>query len=123
MPSARKRSRAPSNGRQIVEKAADLDEVLAKTRELKEALRTKGNDKLDPEADSIPSGIVEVQELSSTEVIEGIEGVALNIAHQVLARKGFSMDIPSRAASVSVNYCFLFIVVLFSSFSRFPRCL
>lgn len=47
----------------------------------------------------IPAGIVEVDELSATEVLEGIEGIALHITQQVLNKKGFSMDIPSRAAS------------------------
>ena len=49
--------------------------------------------------DKIPKDIVEVDELSATEVLEGIEGVALRITQQVLSKKGFSMEIPSRAAS------------------------
>ena len=48
---------------------------------------------------TIPSDIVEVDELSATEVLEGIENIALRITESVLAKKGFSMDIPSRAAS------------------------
>ncbi|KAL7535636.1 hypothetical protein ACHAXR_006627 [Thalassiosira sp. AJA248-18] len=43
--------------------------------------------------------IVEVVEMNSTEVIEGIENVAVAIAHQVLSKQGFQLDIPSRAAS------------------------
>jgi len=43
--------------------------------------------------------IVEVVEMNSTEVIEGIENVAMTVAHQVLAKQGFQLDIPSRAAS------------------------
>jgi len=43
--------------------------------------------------------IVEVVEMNSTEVIEGIENVAVVVAHQVLAKQGFQLDIPSRAAS------------------------
>ena len=38
--------------------------------------------------------IVEVVEMSSTEVMEGIENVAMKIAHQVLAKQGFQLDIP-----------------------------
>jgi hypothetical protein len=75
---------------------------MVKCRALKEELRKKALTKVDPDPDEIPSGIVEVAELSSSEVLEGIEGFALTIASQVLARKGFSMNIPSRAASVSV---------------------
>ncbi|KAL3922180.1 MAG: hypothetical protein SGARI_006513 [Bacillariaceae sp.] len=37
--------------------------------------------------------------MSATEVLEGIEGIALKITHQVLSKQGFSLDIPSRAAS------------------------
>eukprot|EP00581_Thalassiosira_minuscula_P018017 CAMPEP_0183732194 /NCGR_PEP_ID=MMETSP0737-20130205/37751_1 /TAXON_ID=385413 /ORGANISM="Thalassiosira miniscula, Strain CCMP1093" /LENGTH=500 /DNA_ID=CAMNT_0025965123 /DNA_START=10 /DNA_END=1512 /DNA_ORIENTATION=+ len=43
--------------------------------------------------------IVEVVEMNSTEVMEGIENVAVRVAHQVLAKQGFQLDIPSRAAS------------------------
>ena len=43
--------------------------------------------------------IVEVVEMNSTEVMEGIEAVAVKIAHQVLAKQGFQLDIPSRGAS------------------------
>ena len=88
--SERKRKRGPAN---------DLDQVLAKCRGLKEELRKKASIKVDL-PDDVPSAIVEVNELSSSEVIEGIEGIALRITEQVLAKKGFSMDIPSRAASV-----------------------
>lgn len=48
------------------------------------------------------SDIVEVAEMSSTEVIEGIEAVAVKIMHQVLNKQGFTMEIPSRAASNQV---------------------
>ena len=43
--------------------------------------------------------IVEVVEMNSTEVMEGIENVAIKIAHQVLAKQGFQLDIPSRTNS------------------------
>jgi len=45
------------------------------------------------------SEIVEVAEMSTTEVLEGIESVAVKIMHQVLAKQGFTLEIPSRAAS------------------------
>jgi len=43
--------------------------------------------------------IVEVVEMNSTEVMEGIENVAVAVAHQVMAKQGFRLEIPSRAAS------------------------
>ncbi|KAL7505345.1 hypothetical protein ACHAXN_002851 [Cyclotella atomus] len=43
--------------------------------------------------------IVEVAEMNSTQVVEGIENVAVKIARQVLAKQGFQLEIPSRAAS------------------------
>ena len=88
--------------RMQVEKAADLDVVLAKCRQLRTKLEGKISTKnVSPKdlPDSIPSDIVEVGSLTVTEVLEGIEGIALKIAQQVLSKKGFSMDIPSRAAS------------------------
>jgi hypothetical protein len=110
---ARKRSRTSSDAppkrpippkRVLVQPASDLDAVLVKCRALKEELKAKALAKVDADPDEIPSGIVEVAELSSSEVLEGIEGFALTIAGTVLARKGFSMNIPSRAASVSLSY-------------------
>ena len=38
--------------------------------------------------------IVEVVEMNSTEVMEGIENVAVHIAQQVLAKQGFQLAIP-----------------------------
>jgi meiotic recombination protein SPO11 len=49
--------------------------------------------------DGVPSNIVEVADLSATYVLEGIESIAVNIANQVLTKKGFSFDIPSRAST------------------------
>ena len=40
--------------------------------------------------------IVEVVEMNSTEVMEGIENVAVHIAQQVLAKQGFQLAIPCR---------------------------
>jgi meiotic recombination protein SPO11 len=91
--SSRKRNRV------VVDVADDLDVVMAKTRELKAALRSQDNSERDVVPDGIPSDILEVDELSASEVLDGIEQVGLKIAHQVLAKQGFSMEIPSRAAS------------------------
>jgi meiotic recombination protein SPO11 len=86
-----------------VKLAADADLVLAKCRELKEKLRREKREAATAgtpsDDDVIPKDIVEVDELSTTEVLEGIEGVALQITRQVLKKKGFSMEIPSRASS------------------------
>lgn len=46
--------------------------------------------------------IVEVSEMNTTEVIEGIEAIAMKIARQVLDKRGFQLEIPSRAASNQV---------------------
>ena len=46
--------------------------------------------------------IIEVSEMSSTEVVESIEAVAVQIAKQVLQKKGFSLDIPTRSAANQV---------------------
>lgn len=102
-----KRSRAvegeaSSRKRVQVEKADDLDVVLHKCRQLKAALREKGetDGPGKPLPESVKSeDIVEVAELSATEVLEGIEGVALNIAKQVLSKQGFTLDVPSRSAT------------------------
>jgi Type IIB DNA topoisomerase len=57
--------------------------------------------KMDPATtpDTIPSKIIEVSELKAKEVLEGMETLALRIANQVLTKQGFSMVVPSRAAS------------------------
>eukprot|EP01082_Thalassiosira_pseudonana_P009474 g8525.t1.2.5e17418a g8525 g8525.t1 contig3:294439-295741(-) len=46
--------------------------------------------------------IVEVVEMNTTQVMEGIENVAVKIAKQVLAKQGFQLEIPSRSASNQV---------------------
>ena len=43
--------------------------------------------------------IIEVSEMSTTEVVEAIESVAIQIANQVLQKKGFSLEIPSRSST------------------------
>lgn len=105
--------------RQQVVIAKDADRVLKKCRDLKAALRAKARAKAEQqgkpvlEYDSsdfleeikvaspatIPSNIVEVSELSATEVLEGMETIALSVANQVLSKQGFSMAVPSRASS------------------------
>lgn len=95
--------------RKIVERAKDADRVLAKCRKLKQSLMAKAEAAKDLNASSvlslpetIPSSIVEVANLPASQVIEGMECIALGIAQQVLAKKGFSMEVPSRAASNQV---------------------
>jgi len=97
--------------REVVKLAVDADTVLAKCRALKEKLRrkkensatvsiyTSSGDDGNNNDNNISKDIVEVDELSTTEVLEGIEGVALQITRQVLQKKGFSMEIPSRAST------------------------
>ena len=86
--------------RKQVSIAKDVDIVLKKCRKLRDDLRAnKANDVDRPLPEDIPKDIVEVAELSGTQVLEGMEAIALNIAKQVLDKKGFNLDIPSRAAS------------------------
>lgn len=77
--------------------------VLAKCRQLREEIRTKYDDILNDDnkivPDSIPSNIVEVAELPASHVLEGLETIALRIAHQVFTKQGISIDIPSRAST------------------------
>mmetsp|Transcript_27613 Transcript_27613/g.66495 ORF Transcript_27613/g.66495 Transcript_27613/m.66495 type:complete len:281 (+) Transcript_27613:68-910(+) len=54
---------------------------------------------IDAVDDDKKTSIVEVVNMNSTEVMEGIENVAVGVAMQVLRKKGFQLDIPSRAAS------------------------
>jgi meiotic recombination protein SPO11 len=81
--------------------------VLRKCRQLRDELRRKAENAEEEAATSegrplpedVPSDIVEVAELPATQVLEGMETIALRIAHQVMNKQGFSIDIPSRAAS------------------------
>ncbi|CAJ1940284.1 unnamed protein product [Cylindrotheca closterium] len=100
---SRKRKKA------VVNKADDLDIVMKKCRKLKEELRLKASKSTssreeEEELGEIPPGIMEVTAMSTTEVLEGIEAIALSIASQVMRcnPKGFSMEIPSRASSNQV---------------------
>lgn len=80
-----KQKRAP------VRVAADLDVVMRKCRDLRKRLEQKDSTK-DVKPEDLPDkNIVEVAELSATEVVEGIEGISLRIAEQVLKKQGFSM--------------------------------
>eukprot|EP00970_Alexandrium_tamarense_P010159 scaffold2045_cov203-Alexandrium_tamarense.AAC.22 len=129
--------------KRVVKLADDADEVLAKCRSLRDALRMKASSTGDndddvsddewgideEEADAkkeaarkvdgsktqqirlsdLKSGttadgkaIVEVVEMNTTQVMEGIENVAVKIAKQVLAKQGFQLEIPSRSASNQV---------------------
>lgn len=78
--------------------------VLRLCRKLRDELRANAAAIEDNEAekslpDGIPSDIVEVAELPAAQVLEGMETIAMHVANQVLAKKGFSIDIPSRAST------------------------
>jgi Type IIB DNA topoisomerase len=78
----------------------DEDDVKAKMLSIIDPATNKINSsKATP--DTIPSinNIIEVSELKAKEVLEGMETLALRIANQVLTKQGFSMVVPSRAAS------------------------
>lgn len=100
-------SPAPTTGgarkkRAVVHRAQDADQVLRPCRKLRDKLRAKAEATEQEEAilpEGVSSEIVEVAELPATQVLEGMEAVALRIAKQVLDKQGFSLDIPSRAAS------------------------
>lgn len=82
----------------------DLFVVLGKCRKLRDELRAKAdfqasNEKQRALPAGIPSDIVEVAELPATQVLEGMETIAMNVANQVLSKKGFNIDIPSRAST------------------------
>jgi meiotic recombination protein SPO11 len=83
----------------MVPLAQDADQVLRKCRQLRESIRAQVDDTDAPEPAGIPQNIIEVADLSSPQVLEAMEAVALKIASQVLNKRGFVLDIPSRAAS------------------------
>ena len=114
MPTTNKRNRtgeigespAPTTGarkkRAVVHRAKDADQVLRPCRKLRDKLRAKAEATEQEEAvlpEGVSSEIIEVAELPATQVLEGMEAIALRIAKQVLDKQGFSLDIPSRAAS------------------------
>ena len=92
-----------SSKRKAVPLASDADQVLRKCRQLRDAMRYENPDDNDAasvaEPFGVPKDIIEVADLSSPQVLEAMESVALKIAQQVLNRKGFVLDIPSRASS------------------------
>lgn len=95
-------SQKTNRKKRVVERAKDADVVLKKCRELRQKLIAQDDDK--PTQAVLPESIasksiVEVAELPPSQVLEGMEALALHITQQVLAKKGFTMDIPSRAAS------------------------
>jgi len=95
--------------------AKDADKVLQKCRKLRQQLVKKAEQKqnrlehddsgsdLDDHLLEIPEGIppniLEVVEMRELAVIENMETVALRVATQILSKQGFSLEIPSRAAS------------------------
>jgi hypothetical protein len=91
------RSRRPYYVEEIAEDAHD---VLVKCRQLRDNLRAKAADKQVKAAPppNIPDKIVEVDELPTEVVLQGIEAVALGIAQQLLNKRGFCMEFPSRSA-------------------------
>jgi len=94
-----------SKKRKTVQLAKDADQVLKRCRRLREKLIQQEKFASAEERSSeerpagVPSSIVEVAELSGSEVLDGMENIAIGIAQQVLSKKGFSFDIPSRASS------------------------
>ncbi|GAX22120.1 meiotic recombination protein SPO11 [Fistulifera solaris] len=94
---------ASSSKRRVVAIAPDADAVLRECRKLRDVMRSSSNETSDKASrvipEGVPSSIVEVDELKAPEVLEGMESIALDIAQQVLSGKGFSMEIPSRAAT------------------------
>lgn len=95
-----------TSGRKIVTIADDAPIVLKKCKKLHEELKIKAqqpkksthsNDEL---IESLRGkSIIEVAEMSTTEVMEGIESIAMGIAKQVLNKKGFVLEIPSRTST------------------------
>ena len=113
--------------RKIVKIAPDADRVLAKCRKLRDNLRKeqerqkataaaaaaaaspRKKDAVTTVGRVMPASIVsthtnilEVQNMPTTRVMDGIESIALSVAQQVLSKKGFRLDIPSRTSSNQV---------------------
>ena len=113
----------PVSTRKEVKIADDADEVLAKCRLLRKNLlkkvkeESKASERSTPsnaqtgnvkkEEYSVTSGlasiknkaIVEVSEMSALEVTESIESVAVQIVNQILDKRGFKLEIPSRTSA------------------------
>ena len=95
-----------TSGRKIVKIADDAPIVLKKCKKLHEELKIKAQQPKksihsnDEVVESLRGkSIIEVTEMSSTEVMEGIESIAMDIARQVLNKKGFVLEIPSRTST------------------------
>ena len=117
MPPRRKRTTAEvaddaAKKKKSFEVAQDADLVLAACRKLKAKLRHEQGAK-DAAAAAPTTGttaptrtprtdILEVSELMSSQVMDGMEDIALQIAQQVMQNQGFQLEIPSRAASNQV---------------------
>jgi meiotic recombination protein SPO11 len=114
----------PISTRKAVKIADDVDEVLAKCRLLRKQLVKKAKDEESkaseqstlPKAEALNfkddeisivsdlasiknKSIVEVSEMSALEVTESIESVAVQIANQILDKRGFKLEIPSRSSA------------------------
>jgi len=100
--SSRKRAAATTTSkRKPVALAPDVDKVLRKCRQLRQELQDASDDEEEATAPPkhVPAEIVQVNELPSTDVLDGMETIAIKIAQQVMQKKGFTLDIPSRAAT------------------------
>lgn len=113
MPPKRKRSTSSSQATQATEipspqsapkyrkrvaLASDATQVLQKCRSLREKLKKEVTTPDDAQS-SIPQNILEVADLSVNHVVEGMEAIAIKVAKQVLSNRGFTLEVPSRAAS------------------------
>ena len=112
----------PVTTRKEVKVADDVDQVLAKCRLLRKTLINKSKKSETKtfaqatESESIPGtkhsvkkednnsdtnsmkSIVEVSEMSALEVTESIESIAIQIVNQILGKRGFELEIPSRTS-------------------------
>ena len=93
-------ARSQKSKRKAVPLASDADQVLRKCRQLRDRMQSEASSaETVPEPAGIPQDIIEVADLSSPQVLEAMESIAINIAQTVLNKKGFVLDIPSRASS------------------------
>lgn len=112
----------PTSTRKEVKVADDVDQVLAKCRLLRKTLINKAK-KSESKASaqsattyskpatkqsvkkesgvldtSSMKSIVEVSDMSALEVTESIESIAMQIVNQILGKRGFELEIPSRTS-------------------------
>lgn len=90
--------------RALVTIAPDADRVLAPCRKLRDRLRrsTSTVTATSKAAAVIPPDIIQVQDAAAPIVLDAMERIAMTISNQVLKKRGFGLDIPSRAASNQV---------------------